>query len=174
MVRLRSKLGSATVLLLIVGAVLTGLALFPRTYEAETTVFTSTTSDGTAPPAPDESAMRQRMQALFPDSAAKAHQVLVVPEPGTYFFRVVARDREPAEAARRANVAAQDLVTADDAHHATLGGDTMKTMIVAPASTPPLQDRSPFTLGAVLAFAAALGLVSMRPRRPGRSVRTAS
>jgi capsular polysaccharide biosynthesis protein len=162
MVRLRSTIGLAAVLL-VVGAVLTAFALWPLTYVAEATVFASTTSDGTGtPPTPDDSAMSDQFQAWFPPSAAAAHQVHLVREPDTFLVRVVAHDQKPAEAARRANLAAQDLVTAAGLHPATPGSSTVRPMIVSPATPRAPQDRSPFTLGAVLAFAAALVLVGVR------------
>jgi hypothetical protein len=162
MVRLRSTIGLAAVLLA-VGAVLTAFALSPLTYVAEATVFASTTSDGTGtPPGPDDSAMADQFRAWFPPSVAAAHQVQLVQEPDTYLFRVVAHDPKPAEAARLANLAAQDLVTAAQVHPATPGSSTVRPMIVAPATPRAPQDRSPFTLGAVLAIAAALALVGIR------------
>jgi hypothetical protein len=162
MARLRSTIGLAAVLL-VVGAVLTAVALTPLTYEAEVLVLASTSSDGTAaPPAPDDSAMGEQIRAWFPPSAAAAHQVHLVQEPDTYLFRLVAHDQQPAEAARRANLAAQDLVTAAGAHPATTGSSTVTPRIVTSAAPPLPQDRTPFTLGAVLAFTAALVLVGMR------------
>jgi capsular polysaccharide biosynthesis protein len=162
MARLRSTVGLAAVLL-VVGAVLTVFALSPLSYEAEALVFVSTTSDGNAtPPAPDGSVLGAQIRAWFPASAAAAHQVQLVQEPDTYLFRVVAHDQQPAEAARRANLAAEDLVTAAGVHPVTTGSSTTRPTIASPAAPPPPQDRSPFTLGAVLAFTAAVALVSVR------------
>jgi hypothetical protein len=104
----------------------------------------------------------EQIRALVPTGAAAADRVQLVAEPDTYVFRVVARDQKPVEAAQRANVAARDLVDAHTAHPAIVSGSSLKLVIVAPATAPPLQDRSRFTVAATLAFAAALGLVAVR------------